>query len=195
MIVGESFVWFHLGKTGGKTTRSMISCIKNETLKKIFTKELHHMNRNQYENLFPESLLNKFPVIGFRRLIPYMHSHYGQQHKNMDNFYNSASKGLLRKRNSKFVLPDNILKSYTADCYKIENIRFLRIEFIKEDFISTFKDFDFSYNEIDKLSRIKKGSRKYEMYDFSKEEINYIYSKNPFWRDLEIKLYGDLYGD
>ena len=37
--------------------------------------------------------------------------------------------------------------------------------------------------------------QEYEMYDFSKKEIDYIYSKNPFWRDLEIKLYGDLYGD
>ena len=193
MIVGESFVWFHFGKTGGKTARSMISCIKNESLEKNFRDKLHHMNKKMYEDLFPGSLLDKFPVLGFRRLITYMHSHYMQQHGSMSEFYNSASKGFLRARDSRLILPDDILKSYTTECYKMEDVRFLRIEFVKEDFVSIFEDFDFDYNEVDRLSRQKKGARSYKMYDFSKEEIDYIYSQNPFWRDLELRLYGDLY--
>ena len=195
MIVGETFVWFHLGKTGGKTSRSMISCIKNEKLKKIFDRKLHHMNRERYESHFEESLSDKFPVVGFRRLIPYMHSYYGQQHGHMNDFYESASKGFLKRRDSNLLLPDSMLKHYTTDCYKIEDVRFLRLELIEEDFIRVFENFDFNYNEIERLSRIKKGSRRYKMYDFSKKEIDYIYLQNPLWRSMELRLYGDLYGD
>ena len=54
MIIGETFVWFHLGKTGGKTTRSMISCIENEKLKKNYSLKIynnqifHHANKATY---------------------------------------------------------------------------------------------------------------------------------------------------
>ena len=102
MIVGETFCWLHLGKTGGKTSREAISLVKGEKVKKIFNTihggdgtmtfrwggvdrvvddfPDHHFNIDQYEERYQHTLSGKDILIGFRRITTWMQSFHMQQY-------------------------------------------------------------------------------------------------------------------
>ena len=58
MIIGEDFVWLHLGKTGGKTMRKAVSLIQNQNLIKIVRMPDHHFNISEYELKYNKKISN-----------------------------------------------------------------------------------------------------------------------------------------
>jgi hypothetical protein len=188
MIVGDDFVWLHLGKTGGKTTRKAISLItSNKNIKKIYSFPDHHFNISQYESKYNKKVKGKV-IIGFRKLIPWMHSYHVQQHGNLSSFYDLAKEGKIMQRCGKIFTPDDILKKYIENkSYK--DISFLRLENLFQDLNNVFSDFKYDRQKLKSICDMRIGERTYNIIVFSKKEKEIIFQKNPIWSKLQNHLY------
>lgn len=189
MIVGEKFVWLHLGKTGGKTMRTLISLIEDEKLTKIFGFPEHHNNISQHEKKYGVQINKDINiVIGFRKLIPWMQSFHMQQFGKLDGFRELAIKGKLKFRNGKILSPDEILNIYINE-ENLHRTSFIRIEHMYEDFKKIFKNNKFSDQRAKEITSIKMGKKNYDKIKFTESEINKIYELNPFWQRIEKEIY------
>jgi hypothetical protein len=175
----------HLGKTGGKTSREVISLLKDEKLKRIYNMPDHHFNIAQYENKYNDVISDKKVILGFRRLIDWMPSFHMQMYRNLKDYKKYASKGKVRFRDGRIVLPDEILSKYIDG---IKDITFIRLENMYDDFHSFFG----SRVDNDKLKKIcskKVGQKNYKKPILSEVEILNIYEKNPIWAEIEKRIY------
>jgi len=192
MIVADKFVWYHLGKTGGKTTRALIKLIEDESKREFFSGKDHHRNKAQFEEKYLESLDGKVPVVGFRRLIDFMHSYYFQQFPSHRKPCDCIREGKIMLRNGKKIMPDKILTNYVHNFYEEDDVEFLRLENIFEDFCRVFESYNFNKEKLLELSNVKVGFRKYDRLNLSESEIANVYNLNPIWKSLETKLYGGI---
>ena len=192
MIVANDFVWYHLGKTGGKTTRKLIELIEDESKREFFSSKDYHINKGQFEEKYLESLDGKMPVIGFRRLVDFMHSYHFQQFPKYRGTPSHIKDGNIMHRDKNFLKPDRILSGFVHNFYSEEDVKFLRLEHIFEDFCRVFESYTFNKEKLLEISKKKVGFRRYKKLNLSESEIMRIYNLNPIWKNLEIKLYGDL---
>lgn len=196
MIVGETFVWLHLGKTGGKTMRSAIELIEDETLEKIYRMPDHHFSVEEYEKKYQKVISDKKIIIGFRRMPSWMQSYNIQSHKAYSAEFSSLAKdGLMISRSGVTFKPDDEIKRYFKTKKSLNDAEFIRIENIFEDFSSVFSNNLFCKEKLLDVCKIKKGSREYEKEVFSHEDLVRMYENNPIWRDLERRLYGSALCD
>jgi hypothetical protein len=188
MIIGNDFVWLHLGKTGGKTSRKAISLVKDQSLKKVFKYPDHHFSIKRYEEVYGEDLSGKKILIGFRKLIQWMPSYYMQSFNNLDGYKDVAISGKVAKRNGSLIYPDEILKNYISEL-DIDSIHFIRCEYMYDDLLSFFKD-SLNHKELKKICSVKIGKKNYKTPLLKKDEIEKIYNLNPVWQKIEKKIYG-----
>lgn len=203
MIIGETFCWLHLGKTGGKTSREVISLVKDEKLKKIYQTlhggrriPDHHFNIEQYEKCYQHKITDRDILIGFRRLTTWIqsfHTHFRSQLNGeaAKKYYTKSrelsKQGKILRLDGSHENPDQILSYYISNL-DINNINFIRCEYMYEDFLKYFG------SKIDeeklKIACNKKiGARQYSSQNFSEEEIKCIYEANPLWSEVESLIY------
>jgi hypothetical protein len=188
MIIGKDFVWLHLGKTGGKTSREAISLLELDgktQLIKIFNYPDHHFSIRQYEEKYNEKISDRQVIIGFRRLIDWMPSFHFQMFRNLNNYKRFAVEGKVMFRSGEVLHPDKILEKYIKE---LKDVTFIRMEYMYEDFSRFFED-RIDKEELRKVCLKKIGEKKYKKPSLLDDEIAYIYEKNPLWSSIEQKIY------
>lgn len=190
MIVGESFIWVHLGKTGGKTNRMAIELIEDEKLEKIYKLPDHHYGVEEYEKKNKKSIGSRRVIVGFRQLYTWIQSFHMQNHNHRsEELIDLERNGLIKKRSGQIIRPDELLLRYIGSESNIENITFLRVEYLEEDFLNAFEKNVFSHDKLSEICKVKVGAKDYYRTNFSSEEIKTIYDNNPIWKKIEENIY------
>lgn len=206
MIISDKFIWMHVGKAAGTTTRAMFYILKGTVDSNINMNEKGYLPHDNiykrttfYENEFKYSsdYLNSLDkILNIRRLPSYILSRSG--HAERSHQTSPDKKHMLRGFTEGY---SNI--NHHADAvlnYYIEGAKpkyWLRTEYINEDFITCMKNY-YSLDDriIQRLSaeyKNKNTSYNKDVFQFfTKAELKEIYSKCPLWAYYEQKLYGSL---
>ena len=203
MVIGERFVWAHIPKTGGDSTKSMFDVISKSILyadKAIDnTKHDSFIKKQEYVNI---DLSQKKRIANIRRLPHYILSfsqHY-HKHNNQPLLIKNIKQGKIywlepwSSTGFKLKNIDESIMKY----YNVENIDlWIRIEHLAEDFIKILSDFeDINENQKIEIKAIRKNTNndynKNITNWFNKKDLEILYQLCPVWAEIEKKQYGSL---
>lgn len=206
MIISDKFIWMHVGKAAGTTTRGMFYYLKGSIDPSIEMNgpdfEKHDnisLRTSEYDPPFKytkEELEALDKILNIRRLPSYIlsRSEYRLKIKNTPYTKDNMLKGFSEGGGHPGHHVDRVLKKY------IENKEpdyWLRCENINEDFIKCMSNYyDISDKHKKRLLPAKYNTN--ENYDkninniFSKSDIEEIYHNCPLWSYYEEKIYGNL---
>lgn len=194
MIIGEDWVWAHIGKTGGDATLQLFEVVPDLIVHADDRTERrkHHTFKERGD----EALSKTLKVVNVRRLPSWQLSIV--QHR--------ARHGTA-KNPEPMPIPDPeevassgegdwTLNQYT-DHGNIEIGRWLRMENLRDDFIDFVSGLrELTDSEIEEIrTRSTKPRGKYDhnvASFFTPEQVEQLYESNPFWRQVEESVYGDL---
>ncbi len=199
MIVSESFVWMHVPKCGGTfidhilqkyywdhPTIQFDDYSGSETI-------LRHESVAARQKRLSINLGSKIRIANFRRLPSWIISltQFRKSTTGIETPRELYTKGQFLMTPNTVIKADQILQNYEP----IRMSRWIRLEFLKQDFLAAFSDLmDISMIDDDTwLIKVNEAHYNKDLrYWFSLEELQHLYSENPTWRDLELKLYGSL---
>jgi hypothetical protein len=191
MVVGKTFAWGHMGKTGGDATFALFQCVPDliEWAHPITDPDKH---RN-FESL---GVVRDTYALNIRRLpslvLSYVH------HAKRYGLDATLPKGtrLSPDEASRFDRPERMIRNHTARG-RITIDRWLRMESLREDFL----DLAWTLRPLsgDEEAAIRHVATKPPMdYDhdvfafFSADQIDSLYRSNPTWAHFEREVYGSL---
>lgn len=206
MIIGEKFLWLHLGKAAGTTTRHMFHTLRGMVDNTIEMNEKGfngHDNIDKRTNFYDEPfkydeeyLYGLDKIINIRRLPSYILSRCEHAFKSHGVKYTKDHmlNGLTEGSYSAIYNADNVLMKYIE---KKEPDHFIRSEYVNEDFIRIMGNY---YNLTNKvMSRLINSEDNVNLdynkslsYHFTDSELKRIYDICPIWSSYEEKIYGDL---
>lgn len=206
MIISSNFIWLHIGKAAGTSTRNMFYILKGildssiEMNDNMFLKHDSISKRcNKYEENFKYSELhlnNLDKILNIRRLPSYILSRceHALKSHNVEYTKDHMLRGLTEGKNVKMYEADNVLRFYLEDTAPTH---WIRSEHVNEDFIKVMRNYyDINTKLENRLLTIEKNVNnnynKKLLDTFTKEEIEIIYSKCPLWASYEKKIYGNL---
>jgi hypothetical protein len=193
MVIGERFAWAHLPKTGGDTTRELFQ---------LFPGLVDHADpgdTNVKHSMFtqrPEEVAGKTLAMNFRRLPAWVLSR--AQHLTVEGVYPEYVPLPMQTSDEMAAsdLPDTRLEHFT-DHGRLRIDAFLRLEYLREDFIEFVRAFVEVTPELERRVH-EHPARDVRAYEhklaewFSREQLELMYRRNPRWAALEQELYGDL---
>jgi hypothetical protein len=192
MVIGEKFVWCHLPKTGGDATLASFQLFPELILfaDTRDTERKHALFRDREDEL-PGRLL----VMNMRRLPTWLLSralHLARNGKppdykpmRMESPHEMAESSIADLR-----------LSNSTDDGRFTIDRWLRMEFLTQDFLSFVSEFA-EVTEEARQRVLELGLVNAKDYDhdlshwFTEEQISKIYRNNPVWASIERQLYGD----
>lgn len=206
MVIGESFAWGHIGKTGGDATASLFAAINGLAQTIDPTSDIHKHDTFQYRGV-----KDKVLVLNIRRLSSWVISYYNHHYLSPvgfdtlsspsvapgnPKFLTSEDKILFQCRDRKIdlsvtTLPDRMLKIYVAD----QEIYWLRMESLRRDFINFVNKFFRRLTTYETFKVLTLRTKKNNPYDhdinrwFSCEQITQLYKNNPLWASIEQQHY------
>jgi|GEM_PF-584329 len=211
MIITTKFCWGHLGKTGGNSTKKMFDILELKDI--IVSHEISDPNKHLIFSQYKDLCKDQKKILNIRRLATWIISDW-------NHFYITKKIQTIKKESiiegSVFrgtdIIADDILKTYY--CEELGGIDYwLRTEYLAEDFLKVIKNFeDISQAQQAKIRKIKANQAKNlkqtqaseflgvkytdaeELVKllFTKEEIENMYKRNPFWAQIEKEMYGNL---
>jgi hypothetical protein len=192
MVIGEKFVWAHLPKTGGDATLAMFELFPDlvEFADSRFTDQKHAMFRVREEAL-PGRLL----VMNIRRLPSWALARaiHRSRHGGLPELQPMRMGSPHEMAVSSF--PDLRLSTCTDDG-RFQIDRWLRMEFLAEDFLAFVSEFT-EVDEETKKKVLELGPINAQKYDhdladwFTEEQIAQMYRNNPVWAAFEKHAYGN----
>jgi SAM-dependent methyltransferase len=194
MVVGKDFIWAHLGKTGGDSTHRMFSLISTGDMRiDKNTDRQKHVNFVLGARRFNVSLSTRKRIMNIRRLPFWLLSH--NQHiartGSIEFSSEQLTKGIARHRGGDKTA-DEILQVFESD--KVNH--WIRTEYLSSDFIRIMSHFMVIPQYVkEKISAVWVNSASYEKnlgVWFDNDMLATLYNNNPRWRDLELRLYGEL---
>lgn len=192
MVIGAKFVWCHLPKTGGDATLSMFQLFPELI---VFADppdvDRKHALFRDREDQLPGRLL----AMNFRRLPAWALSRAVQlsRHGKPPEEVPLRMESPHEMAVSSF--PDLRLSKCTDDGrFRID--RWLRMEFLAEDFLAFISEFtevgDEARQKVVELGPVNAHKYDHELRDwFTEEQIASIYRQNPVWAAIERRLYGN----
>lgn len=194
MIEHEKFVYIHFPKTAGSKVGEILTSIPGA----IRNPEHHHYSIEDRKRADPNwEVGDRTVVIGFRRLPSWLLSRYSfEAYRTPDR--NQEPQLLETGR----FIEENGVQGYadwyaiqwiSPDVYKGYNIKFLRQEYLAQDFKAIFSDV-IDTSTIDLGSKI--NSVKPDIEGASMIALNQanIYRNCPYWAGLEFIIYGSILG-
>jgi hypothetical protein len=191
MVVGRTFVWAHLEKTGGSATLAMFDLFPELV---EFADAADDAAKHSPFGDRPELMEGKLRVCNARRLPDYLLSWAVWQSRPG----NQVGRKTMESPHeiSEFPRADRRLAHITNDNrFPVE--RWLRMENLGEDFLA----FAGELTDVDEgratavrdLRRINTLDYDHDVrHWFSDAQIKRMYEVNPVWRMIEEKVYGDL---
>ena len=190
-------MWVHLPKTAGTTTdRLFQACGVDLLWHDSQGTPLKHLPPSEHPCCADLPIAGKQLVTNFRRLPHWLLSNYHHklQHMGLDLDSALMREGLFWRHRAKQWLPaDWWISRFGID----ERWMFLRVEYLKSDFLSCLKDAE-SIGRISRLRVRLVNARNRSSYSrsldswFTSVDLEAIYSANPLWASLERQIYGDL---
>ena len=201
MVIGERFVWVHIPKTAGDSTRKMFDLVKGSYLfGDHSTVEIKHRTFTQTMaagDLQSHNIAAKDRILNLRRLPCWVLSHC--QHKLRINRIRFSRQDLITGRlriehaSEEGTSADQVLKRFAGG----ETIaHWLRTEFLAEDFIEVLG----KYVEISEAQRKMIRATRENVnptYNrdirlwYTRKQMTYVYESNPSWTMLEKQIYGN----
>ncbi len=190
MVIGKEFAWAHIPKTGGCTTLALFE---------MFPELLEHTdpsNSNAKHSLFrdrEDEIEGKLLVSTIRRLPDWMLDR--AMHETLEGVWPDYKPRPMRS-------PHNICQtqfaegwiSYMTDFGRLKVDRWLRLEHLREDFLTLVSEF----MEVDDERRqaIFDAPRHHvvdydmePMHWFTPDQIRTMYEHNPLWAAVEREAY------
>lgn len=205
MVIGDEFVWAHLGKAAGNSTLKMFKVIKHAL--KYFDEIDEHKKHQSFADKEKDmgiDLSAKNKILNMRRLPAWVLSHMNFQKmvyqvpfsdRTMEGIINTADPSQLQATGVNF-RENNIDDQLRY--YDYENISYwLRTEFLAQDFIEVlgkFTEIDSGQREqIGKvIENVNKNYNRNILESFTKEEMVKLYGSCPIWASIEKVVYGNL---
>ena len=212
MIWGKSFIWIHIGRTGGYSVDRMCRILDQEDihldpLGGEWSRWKRHQTIEQRESeLGLDLTTGRAKVSNIRRLPHWIVSfaEYKKKNEGLDFTTEELVQGRLRAEHRELTtgeLETSRARELHADMllayYGLAEMdHWLRTEQLADDFLSLMGNWYQISDE--KRARIRGIQENANQYDrdlssrFSKQQIAEMYESCPRWRDLELELYGDL---
>ena len=175
MVIGNEFVWLHLGKTGGDSTKQMFDCLTGILFADDKSQKEKHFNMNRTD-INPELLQNKKIICNIRRLPSWLLSF--KQHR-------------IATKNDRLTIEqlcnaaENHIKNYTS----VPVDYWLRTEHLPEDFIRVVSNFiEITPQQKSIIRNTHINHRKYH-HILKPDEIKYAYENCPTWKKYEDIVY------
>jgi hypothetical protein len=192
MIIGETFAYGHIPKTGGDAVHAWLSRIDGLEIDSVTEARKHEYfwHRGVRRNLY---------VLSIRRLpfwaLSYLHELAG--HPKSARNYGIPPDDTVRPEHAFLLRPDEYLCQHQAGGRKIGF--WLRMENLFED-VLRFLDFHVEPVTLalrQTLAAVPtKGRRPYDhdIHDFfTRDQISRLYARFPIWTEVERRVYGSLY--
>ncbi|KAA9133388.1 hypothetical protein F3N42_03300 [Marinihelvus fidelis] len=184
MVIGDQFVWAHLGKAGGNSTHKMFEIIDNGTL------IIDPVSEPRKHRAFSPSLEGKVRVLNFRRLHKWIASHNAHmaRHRGLENPDEITEQGLVWWPTKPPTPAD-----YCLELFEYQTIKhWIRVEFMANDFIDVVGRFlPISDGQKTALFNVheNKAPKKTIPPDNQSTLTKEAYERNPVWVSLEKRLY------
>lgn len=210
MVIGNSFVWAHFGKTGGDSVHKMFKCVNKKEI--IFsdpiTSRAKHRNFSYREKELNLDLTTERKRIMNIRHLPSWALSYAFHMKRMYNIpvdkdlmiqgYISRKPVWMNPENTddlpiQQIKVDEVLEKFM--CGRVDY--WLRTECLAEDFIKVFSRFlRVSFLQKMRIKRIKTNVNndyvKSIKHYFTRNEIDEMYANCPLWGSTEETVYRNI---
>jgi hypothetical protein len=194
VVIGKSFAWAHMPKTGGDATLAMFELFPDLV---EFADSADNDEKHAGFRARAKMIRGRLLVMNFRRLPSWVLSR--AHHVSTRGMWPDY-RPLPRQTPAELVessFPDERLLLYTDDC-RFHPDRWLRMETLARDFLDFVSDLrDVSDDERGRVLDV--GAVNTADYDheiahwFSPEQLRRMYLNNPSWATVEQELYGTLY--
>lgn len=212
MIWGKSFIWIHIGRTGGYSFDKMCRILDEpdihlDPLGGEWSRWKRHQTIEQREREQGLDLTTgRAKVSNIRRLPHWILSfaEYKRRNEGLEFTTEELSQGRLRAEyreletgdldpgRAREVHPDMVLEYYGL----AEMDHLLRTEDLACDFVRLMQRwYPISEEKGERIRHVQENANQYDRdlsSRFSKGQIRRMYESCPRWRDLELKLYGNL---
>lgn len=209
MIVGETYAWAHIGKTGGDATHKLFTCVPDLTIENDIIvgekAEQGNLIGIKHDTFQHRGIGNdKLLILNIRRLPSWVLSicHHNVKHKPESARQSDCE--IIRYTVEKGTLPpgdllceakwaDEMLDRYT-DEGKLKIGRWFRMEYLRNDiinFLSTLR----ALKDDEIKCILNTGTKKPMMYNhdpdvyFSNSQLYRLRQNNPKWSEIERKCY------
>lgn len=213
MIISDKFIWLHVGKTGGTSIRKTLRIIKNRIDPSIELNDDKYFNKHDsikartnthYDTPFKysESYLNSLDkILNIRRLPSYLmsRSQWNEKHHNarlgktfnkeilLEGFATGVSRHIL----------DHCESTLNRFIEKSKDVKWITCEHLNEDFLQLMKTYyDLDEDTIRLINDVRINvNTDYDknIHDyFTDDELVKVYNNCPTWKELELKLYGNI---
>jgi hypothetical protein len=193
VVIGKTFAWGHLPKTGGDATAEMFRVFGDlvEFEDPPDSDDKHTLFRDRAKQVAGKRLL-----LNFRRLPEWVLSraHHVNRYGLAPEYKPLPMDSPQQLAESSF--PDYRLATFT-DSGSLEIDTWLRIDTLPEDFlafVSELRDVtDEERTRVIELGRVNEGNYDRELsHWFTAEQMRTLYGSNPTWAAIEERLYGNL---
>jgi hypothetical protein len=192
MVIGDKFIWAHIGKTGGDSVTKMFDYCTINVIKDDTKDPNKHRTFLQIENLKD---IDRIATI--RRLPLWMLSrvNHTKIHQNVDFTKDEVVNGIIKWPTGSKTTADQHLLCYQPDLISC----WLRTEFLANDFINIFsKYFIISNIQRKKIMSVFENKRQSKDYMemiksfYTLEDVKHLYDVSPTWSKYEKMMYGNL---
>jgi hypothetical protein len=191
VIIGKTFAWGHIPKTGGDATAALVGLFPDliDSSDPADSNEKHSLFRDREEEID-----GKLLVLNIRRLPSWLLSraHHAAAQGVFPDYKPTPMQSPHQMAESQF--PDGWL-SYFTDNGRLRIDRWLRMEHLVEDFFELVSELtDVSEEQrqgIFALGQVKeRPTYDPEPYHwFTEEQVRRMYENNPLWRAVERQVY------
>lgn len=214
MVIGQDFVWAHMGKTGGDSVHKMFEAISKRYI--VFADDVrkpdkHFSFTKREADMGIDLTQSRKRILNIRRLPSWALSYgYHKQHRQGVPFdKQKLLEGIVAVRKRQVALPDGSLGQET-DYSTIDQILknqmcervdyWIRTEYLAQDFITVMSHFvTITWWQRLRIKWTHRNSNsKYDkdiMSHFSKEDLKKLYAACPLWAEIEKQCYGSLLCD
>ena len=174
MVIGKNFIWLHMGKTGGNSTKLMFEGLDGI----LYTDSIHdpkkHSNLTRTD--IDATLLQDKKIICNIRKLPAWIKSYRQQRIVVHNKVLTLEELCMSA--------EGHIKTYSNSVDY-----WIRTEQLADDFIKIISNFiDISPEQEKNIRRIHINKRTYS-HDLTQEDIDYLYDSCPTWKKYEEMVY------
>lgn len=192
MVIGKTFAWGHMGKTGGDATLKLFQQVQDII---VFA---HPQTTNDKHLKFQDVPLaaGKDLVLNMRRLPSVVLSHVNHiERYGMGNQYPKGTR-ISPEDAVAFPRPEGMIRNFT-DGGQLPIARWLRMEHLRDDFLSFLETLrPVTRAEADRIRSVEtKAPMPYDhdpLTYFTSGQIERLYRNNPTWAAYEKVAYGDV---
>ncbi|GJM45045.1 MAG: hypothetical protein DHS20C21_18870 [Gemmatimonadota bacterium] len=191
MVIGKSFAWGHMGKTGGDATWRLFQCVPD-----LVERAHDPTDPAKHRRFVEENVQGKTLVLNLRRLPSLTLSYVNHARFHGLGPDQPAGTEITPEEALEELRAERVIRNHT-DRGNLTIHRWLRMEHLREDFlefVSTLRPLTSA--EVQAVRAVT--TKKPMPYDhdprtfFSPDQIVQLYENSPTWARYEREVYGDL---